>query len=149
MKKRSILVSMLFVVFLQVPALAQEYYKFQIPEYSEPIYATWVNTERNETVRGRIQKWAFTNWGYGEAFRNVADDKPSLRFTYILVEKWIDPKGNVWYKELEQMPGQKNFLLCKISKDGSSLETIFRSAGFPQEVDMQSNHPSYVKYKKQ
>ena len=146
MKKRLVLLSLLLVFI--VPALAQDYYKFKLPEDSEPIYATWVN-DKYDGVGRHLQKRIFTSWGYGESFKKITDEKPSFRSTYILVEKWTDSKGNVWYKELEQMLGQKNCLLCKISKDGNTLEAIFRSAGFASESDLNPSYPSYVIYRKQ
>jgi hypothetical protein len=146
MKKRLLLLSMLFVFLL--PAFAQDYYKFKLPGDSETIYATWVN-EKYDGAGRHLQKKVFASWGYGESFKKITDEKPSFRFTFILVEKWTDSKGNVWYKELEQMLGQKNCILCKISKDGNTLETVFRSAGFPSESDLNPSSPSYVIYTRQ
>ncbi len=146
--KRHIAISTFLALLIALPALAQEYYKFTIPETFEAIYATWIN-EKYEGSGKHLQKRVYTSWGYGESFKKIIDEKPSFRFTYILVEKWTDSKGNTWYKELEQMLGQKNFILVKVSKDGNTLESIFRSVGFPKEEEMNSSQPSYLIYRKQ
>ena len=44
---------------------------------------------------------------------------------------------------MEQTPGAKNYLLCRISKDGKTLEQVYRSAGFPVESDMGPSYPNY------
>jgi hypothetical protein len=65
------------------------------------------------------------------------------------VEKWTDSKGNTWYKELEQTRGAKNYILCRISKDGKTLEQIWRSSGFPSESDLGPKFTNYWIFQRQ
>jgi len=145
MRKRRVLVVCLalFTLLCGAAVYAQDVYKFKIPAYDEPFFGTWVNTKYDGTTWKTAQKFVYLNWGYAEGFKKVGDATPFSRSTFILVEKWTDAKGNTWYRELEQSLGYKNYLLCRISKDGKTLEQISRSAGFPAESDMGSGYPSY------
>jgi hypothetical protein len=145
MKRRQILAvcSLIFAFLASAAGFAQETYKFQIPADNEPYHGTWINKEYAGTDWRTTQKNVNHSWGDAESFLKIADEKPFGRFTYILVEKWTDSKGNTWYKELEQRLGGKSFHLCRVSKDGNTLEKIWRSAGFPTESDMNPKFPNY------
>ncbi len=143
MKKRVLVACILSLAFLAaVASFAQGTYKFQIPGDREPFYGTWVNKEYANKPK-TFPKFVYHNWGYAEGFRQISDETAAVKFTFILVEKWTDSKGNAWYKELEQAKGAKNYLLCRISKDGTTLEQIYRSAGFPAESDLSPKYPNY------
>ena len=145
MKRRRVFLEcfLIFTFLMGVTGFAQETYKFQIPGDKEPYYGTWINKEYSGKDWKTAQKNVNYSWGYAEIFMKMADDKPFSRFTYILVEKWTDSKGNTWYKELEQSLGAKAFLLCKVSKDGNTLEKTWRSSGFPAESDMSPKFTNY------
>jgi hypothetical protein len=150
MKMRMQMMCFAIIVFLAVvPGFAQQTYKFQIPADNEPFYGTWVNTEYAGTTWKTRQKFVYNSWGDAEAFKKASDEKAVSTFNFILVEKWADAKGNTWYKELEQAKGVRNFGLCRISKDGKTLEQIFRSAGFPAESDMGPSYPNYYLFHRQ
>jgi hypothetical protein len=81
-------------------------------------------------------KWVYFRWGYAEAYTRREDESPADRYTYILVEKWQDSEGNVWYKELNQsVNGGHYFWLIRISKAGAVLEAIYDLNDFPREMD--------------
>jgi len=144
MRRRSVLVTCLVLLaLLSAAGWAQEVYKFQIPGYDEPFYGTWTNTKYDGSSSKTAQKFVYSTWGYAEGFKKAGDETPFSRFTFILVEKWTDVKGSTWYRELEQASGCKNYLLCRISKDGKTMEQISRSAGFPAESDLTPGYPNY------
>lgn len=137
------------IAFLAVvPGFAQQTYKFQIPADNEPFYGTWINKDYANKPK-TFPKFVYYTWGYAEGFKQVSDETAAAKFTFILVEKWTDSKGNTWYKELEQAKGAKNFLLCRIRKDGTTLEQIYRSSGFPAEGDMSPSYPNYWIFRRQ
>jgi hypothetical protein len=145
MTRRKVLVTCLALLTLlsAAAACAQDVYKFRIPTYDEPFYGTWINTKYDGASWKTAQMFVYSNWGYAEGFKKVGDANPFSKFTFILVEKWTDAKGNTWYRELEQATGAKNYLLCRISKDGRTLEQIYRSTGFPAENDLGPAYPNY------
>jgi hypothetical protein len=145
MARRRVLVTclVLFTLLSGAAVFAQDVYKFMIPTYNEPFYGTWINTKYDGSSAKTAQKFVYSNWGYAEGFKKVSDETPFSKFTFILVEKWTDAKGNTWYRELEQGKAGKNYLLCRISKDGTTLEQIWRSSAFPAESDMGSGYPNY------
>jgi hypothetical protein len=136
----------LFTLLSGAAVYGQDVYKFKIPAFDEPFFGTWINTKYDGSSAKTLQKFVYLNWGYAEGFKKAGEEAPYSRFTFILVEKWTDAKGNTWYRELEQSLGCKMYLLCRISKDGKTLEQISRSAGFPAESDMGSGYPNYWIY---
>ncbi len=148
MKTRRVLVAgiLAFTFLAAVSSFAQQTYRFQIPADNEPYYGTWFNKEY--TGPRAVQKRIYYSWGYIENFHQVADEKASSRATFILVEKWIDAKGNTWYRVLEQALGGKGYVLSKISKDGKMIEQIWRSSGFPAESDLTPQYPNYWTYRR-
>ena len=148
MRKRKVLVTclVLFTLLSGAAVYAQDVYKFSIPAYDEPFYGTWVNTRYAGSNWKTTQKLIHSNWGYGEVFKKADDKDPSTRFTFILVEKWTDATGNTWYRELEQFSAGRNYFLCRISRDGRTLERIMRTSGFPAESDMGPGYPNYWIY---
>jgi len=149
MKARVLVACLLsFAILAGVSGFAQETYKFRVPGDREPFYGTWVNKDY-ANLRHTFPKFVYHDWGYAEGFKLAGDETAAVKFTFILVEKWTDSKGNTWYKELEQAKGAKNYLLCRISKDGTTLEQIYRSTGFPMESDLSPKHPNYWIFRRQ
>ena len=106
MARGKVLVTLLvlFTLLSGAAVYAQEVYKFKIPAYDEPFFGTWINTTYDGSSAKTLQKYVYLNWGYGEGFKKVGEEAPYSRFTFILVEKWIDAKGNtcIVRPELEQ-----------------------------------------------
>ena len=151
MKRQCVFVAcvVLFVLLSGGAGFAQQTYKFQIPTDNEPFYGTWVNPEYAGTTWKTLQKFVYFSWGDAESFKKVSDEKRFGTFNFILVEKWADSKGNTWYRELEQAKGVRNYGLCRISKDGKTMEAVFRSSGFPAESDLGPNSPNYYLFHRQ
>jgi hypothetical protein len=124
-------------------------YQFRLPKYNEPIYGTWINEEYEVKVY-EDQKLVYYNWGYAEEYHRVSDKNTSNKFTYTLVEKWEDADGNVWYKELDQTQGGKLwYLIDRISKDGTTLESAMGYSDFPKESDLNPSTAGYRIYHRQ
>jgi len=124
-------------------------YQFRLPKYVEPIHGTWINEEYGATIL-YDQKWIFYNWGYFEEFHKISDKHFADRGMYILVEKWQDAYGNVWYKELGLEPaGGHYYYLKKVSEDGTTLESVLDYSAFPKESDLNPNNSWYRIYHRQ
>jgi hypothetical protein len=126
MKRPFLVVCLLSFAFLAgLPGFAQETYKFRVPDDREPFYGTWVNKEY-ANQRHTFPKFVYHDWGYAEGFKQVGDETATVKFTFILVEKWTDSKGNTWYKE-----------------------QIYRSQGFPVESDLSPKYSNYWIFRRQ
>lgn len=129
-----------------IPSIADQQYKFVLPSSAEPIYGTWINENYAGQSSESAQKTIYYKWGYGEVFKKASDTNIASKFTFILVEKWTDSDGSIWYKEFDLMSyGVRSYCLTKISKDGKTLETI-SSMGvmeFPAESDLNPDRASY------
>lgn len=116
---------------------AQQKYQFQLPQRTEPIYGTWVNTDYDGSTWREAQKWVFKNWGMGGLYQKVSDEKPQFDWTFILVEKWVDSKGATWYKDFHQNPSATHLLLARVSPDGKTLEWVMGYGDFLRESDLE------------
>ena len=118
-----------------------------MPKQTEEIYGNWFNKEYAGDRASRCQKIVLHNWGYGEKWLKIEDEKPKWSWTYFLAAKWTDSDGNIWYRVLDQWPGwPMEYCLTKISKNGTVMETIYDHTKFPSESDLNSNHLSYLTY---
>jgi hypothetical protein len=141
MKKSLLLSVFCFLIFPVLTSFAQATFNFRLPEHNEPIYGTWVNSEYAGTYWKDAQKLVFSTWGRLQTFMKLADEKPLSEGTFILVEKWLDPEGNTWYKEFWQFYQAKGFSTVKISKDNNTMEGV-GAYGFVKESDV---NPSTTK----
>jgi hypothetical protein len=149
MKKQLFLIAIFGLIFLigSGSCFADDtVYQFRLPEHNEPIYGTWVNEKYGVTAVYEDQKWIFYNWGYGETYQRLSDKNPSKKFTYILVEKWQDADGNLWYKEIDLVPGEeRSYWIEKISDDGKTLESWRTYDGFPDVIP--NSNPYWIHYR--
>jgi len=120
----------------------KEKYGFYVPKPNEELYGTWVNTTYAPGYYG--QKWILYDWGYYEGYEKV-DSTFASPGTFIIVDKWTDSEGNIWYKEYVRNRGYINatFELDKISKDGTVWELVFGYNGFPTADKMNPKNPYY------
>ncbi len=120
------------------------------PEWNEELYGTWINLDYPGN-RDFSQKWSLYRHGICERHYeedNVAAD--SIR-TFFFIEKWKDAEGNVWYTTHEMKAGWTSILyvLYKISKGGSVLETIWSTQGYPEPGQLNSENNKYrIMYRK-
>ena len=126
----------------------KEKYGFYVPKANEEIYGTWINMAYTGTGQ-YVQKFVLYDWGYWEGYDKAASTLPSTYpGTYILVDKWTDSEGNIWYKEYvrERHGMNPHFELDKISKDGTVWEYVFGYNDFPKADTMNSKNPYYRIY---
>jgi hypothetical protein len=126
----------------------KEKYGFYVPKPNEEIYGTWVNKDYSGAVLGHHQKFVSHFWGYWGAYNQVTDKAPTWYGTFILVDKWKDSEGNIWYKEYDQNGWSKygDFSLDKISKNGTIIESVYNSYMWPKEADLNPDNPNYRIY---
>ena len=83
-----------------------------------------------------------------EIYMEVEHDYVSYKGTSWIVDKWVDSKGNVWYKEIWRENWTKSLMyaLDKVSKDGSTLEYVWGYNDFPTEADLNTSNSNYKIY---
>jgi hypothetical protein len=90
----------------------------------------------------------YTTWGRGEYYNKISDKSYSFEWTFILVEKWTDAKGDIWYKAFNQYRNGKEYFLIKTSKGGTVFEYV-EGAGFPKVSELDPKSNSYRVYYRQ
>jgi hypothetical protein len=155
MKSKTLLFILIFlvVVLTSVGSFAddKEKFGFYVPKQNEEIYGIWVNKDYT-TVQFRYpQKIEILFWGYWEEYDKVTDDTSIIQGTITLVDRWIDSDGNICYKTYWMFGESKydDFYLYKISKDRSTMESIYNSYKWPIEADMNKDSPNYRMYYRQ
>jgi hypothetical protein len=151
MKRKALLYTAVFLVALLAGmgtvAAGREKQGYYVPEPKEEIYGTWINSEYAGDRAGRCQKIVLYDWGYGEKWLKIEDEKPPWRWTYSVTEKWTDSDGNVWYRGYDQFPGWPlEYWLTKISNNDTTMECVFDRTKFPSESDLNPYHITYGTY---
>ena len=148
--KRSFYLTILMMLLIMVLACLtsfgddKEKYGFYVPRNNEEIYGTWVNMTYPGTSRMYPQKIVMHFWGEWEEYREATDENFATG-TFVLVDRWTDSEGNIWYKDYIRMRNDINptFELDKISKDGTVWEYVFGNHDFPTADNMNSTNPYY------
>jgi hypothetical protein len=144
----------IFIMLLMTPLAClrsfgddKEKYGFYVPKKDEEIYGTWVNMTYPGDSRQYPQKIVLHYWGEWEEYRDATQDT-FLSGTFVLVDRWTDSEGNIWYKDYVWARNglHPNFELDKISKDGTVWEYVFASHDFPTADNMNSKNPYYRVY---
>jgi hypothetical protein len=106
MKRALLAISLVFLAFsLACPRSFsdnKEKYGFYVPRAKEEIYGTWVNTTDYHGSRSYAQKIEFYDWGYWQEYSKETDEFYK-EGTYVLVDRWTDAEGNIWYKDFVRM----------------------------------------------
>ena len=150
MKKKAIVCVLMFLVtvFACLNSFGddKEKYGFYAPRDNEELYGTWVNTTRPGSNEYK-QKIVMNYWGDWETYKEATDEFFD-NGTFIIVDRWTDSEGNIWYKEYirEQNYLYPIFELDKISKSGTVWEYLFGYDGSPTADNMNSKNPYYRIY---
>jgi len=151
MKKKTVLFVLMFflTVYTCLISFADDKakYGFYIPSEKEELYGTWVN--KKYTGEQYSQKIEMYDWGYYEVYAKVTDTF-FVNGTYIIVDKWTDSAGNIWYKEYIRGRNELYpiFELDKISKSGTVWEYVIGYDDFPTADNMNSKNPYYrIRYR--
>ena len=114
------------------------------------VEGTWTNEEYNS--HPHMGKYVLRRDGTFDSYFTTSDTEKEGANHYIIVEKWTDSEGNIWYKrhvwggaKVEGHPG--GYALDKFSNSGNVWEYIESGADFPTEID--KNHPYYHRYNRQ
>ena len=84
----------------------------------DELVGAWINPDYSF----RAQKIEDTTHTYGTG-------------TLKLIEKWVDSKGNIYYKTRSDQPAHPVYELNKISNAGTVLEYIQNYKDYPTEID--------------
>ena len=111
---------------------------------------TWINEEYNS--HPHLARQVMRRDGTFDCYYRTTDTKKAGTGHYVIVEKWTDLEGNIWFKMhtwlgvmVEGEPA--NYELAKFSNSGKVYEQIALPGGFPTELD--ENHPRYHIYYRQ
>ncbi len=153
MKKKIIVCVLAFilVVFACLNSFGddKEKFGFYVPKDNEEIYGSWVNTKYAAGAGyGYYQKWVIYNCGYWEGYYKATDEFADNTGTYILVDKWTDSEGTIWYKGYLREKGYiyPHFELDKISQGGTVWEYVIAFKDFPNSDNMNPKNPYYRIY---
>jgi beta-lactamase regulating signal transducer with metallopeptidase domain len=121
-----------------------------VPEWNEELYGTWVNLDYPGN-KDFAQKWSLYRYGVFERYYREGSAAAERRRTFFFIEKWQDAEGNVWYTTNEMGAGATTtyFVLYRISKGGSVLETVWSTQGYPRPGDLEPENGKYrIMYRK-
>jgi hypothetical protein len=125
-----ILISAVFVLF--VGARKKE---IPIEEALEAISGTWINQEY-ETM-GIDAKLVFKSNGTIASYYLTNQSNPNASAELTIEDKWIDSKGNIWFRAIMEPRGVGSYLyLClfRISDSGKILEYMYSSVDYPEKI---------------
>jgi hypothetical protein len=102
-------------------------------------------TKVSKTGEGEVYYGTWGNKEYGEKIVINADgtyehffgksERPRWYGTFIIVDRWKDKKGNVWYKTIvTNQIGVKRYTINKI-ESRNTLEMTYYSNDFPETID--------------
>ncbi len=123
---------------------------FFVPARDEGLYGTWVNKEYSPP--GAAPKMSLTPWGFVEWFAAVDAADHARVGSSIIVERWVDERGDVWYRELRRASPGNSFadyarVLDRVSGDGQVLESVTGTSAWPVPSDLDPDrNPTYVRY---
>jgi hypothetical protein len=119
----------------------------------DPLYGTW----ENEEYSSGYWVWRFiyqpdgltTSWDNGKP----ADEPNTYEGRFTIDKRWIDSKGNTWYRMAERVcivpysedKTRREYGLIKVSADGNILESEWSTVDFPPEFGA---HVHYVFYRR-
>ena len=107
------------------------------------IAGTWINEEYNS--HPHKAKIVILRDGTSEVYFRTSDTEIEGKHTYVIVEKWTDSEGHIWYKMHEwwgTVVKEKplRYSLNKFSNSGKVWEYISLLDGFPAELDKNNFH---------
>ena len=152
MKRKTLVcgVVLFAVVLVGVCSFAadKEEYGFYMPSPHEETFGVWINTE----YTGKPfwpQKIVNYPWGAYDIYMLAINKTPDFRGSDIIVDKWIDDKGDIWYKMYSRKDwGSIGFFsLEKISKDGKVRESVWSYEDYPTEKDLNSKDTLTLYYR--
>ena len=104
-----------------------------IPKEFE-FYGTWVNPDYDDIIANAKATY-FPN-GKMKLYGKV-DSSDYWEGEYVITNKWVDSKGNVWYTSRDQYEGSTQWVysLIKMSDSGKTMEYAISGSGYPTDLD--------------
>jgi hypothetical protein len=146
MKSLLALILCLILVAFAADTFAGEFDKHRpyVAKDTEEIYATWVNPE---VKSGHCQKLIYKANSIMGCFTSANSEAPEYIGRYLILNKWKDSEGNIWYKMHSVGPHYEFYLLTKINNSGNTLEIVEDKSDYPTEID--PKHVFYDKYSRE
>jgi len=146
MKSQLALILCSILVTFAVEAFTAEWdkYKTYVATDKEDIYSTWVNPD---VKAGHSQKRTYKADSVVEWFVSANSAAPDYVGRYLIISKWKDSEGNIWYKTHAVDPHYQYFSLIKISNSGDTLEIVEDLNDYPRKID--PNHVNYDIYSRE
>ena len=130
--------------------------KAYVVQEDEELFGTWINPDYEEKMV-QSAKLIFEPDGVLRGFATANTTKEPSTSKYTITDKWIDDKGNIWYKFLitemkfgviSHPDSEKYYYLCKISDSGRILEFSRSGYDYPPEVNPDNlRYPTRVYYR--
>ncbi len=123
------------------------------PKDNEELFGTWVNIEYNE--EGWWVKIVFNKDETYETYDSEKSAKPPYLGKFVIDDKWTDTEGNVWYKFYTtyamkgHIGGGGGYWLARIGGSGNTIEGVFASNEYPEQIDPNNLKYKYIVYYRQ
>ena len=125
-----------------------------VAKNKEELYGTWINPDYEE--KAKPGKLTYDHNDVVRSYNTITSTKERWNWKFVITDKWIDDKGNIWYRWLitEAKFGaiydtEKQFYSGKISDSGKVLEYSYSTYNYPVEVNPDSLKYNYFIYRRQ
>ncbi len=143
MKSLLALILCLILVAFAADTFAGEWdkYKPYVAKGTEEIYATWVIVEVKSGPHPK--KRIYKPIGIVEYLFSANPEAGR----YLILNKWADSEGDIWYKKHSVDRYHEYYSLIKISNSGNTLEIVRTMNDYPTKID--PKHVWYNKYSRE
>ena len=109
------------------------------------IYGTWINSDYDfSSVKAKV---IFNPNGKATYYNTETSSISNDNREFYITNKWTDSEGNVWYTFIEYLPGEKFYLLVKISNSGRTMEMAGYPIDYPKEIDPDGMYLYSIRYR--
>ena len=113
----------------------------------EELYGVWINTEYNNNTYHAKEIYSSDGivLGFDKEYNSIA----SWKGNFIIIDKWSDSGGNIWYKITLSCTGLCIYYqLIKINNISKTLEIAYFSAIYPTEESLSDVYsPTRIYYR--
>lgn len=136
---------MIFVLLIIAGSCATEKMTYISKDFE--IYGIWINPDYNNT--DRMSKIVFHPNGKDYLYREDISTVVAIEEDFVITNKWIDSKGNLFYTMRFSPETDPYWLFCllKISNSGKTLEYDWSYDDYPTEIDPQQSGVYSIYYR--